>query len=195
MKIAIIDYDAGNLRSVANALDLLQIEYFIAKQASELEAADKIILPGVGAAGSAMQKLISSGFAEAIKQTKKPLLGICLGLQLFADFSEEENTDCLGIIPEKVKLFPPFLKTPQMGWNQVNFTNKSPLFEEIPDASYFYFVHSYYLPTSKYTLAQTDYGITFSSVVQKDNFYATQFHPEKSGELGLKLLSNFCKLC
>jgi len=196
MKIAIIDYGAGNLKSVQNALDFLNVNWFIAREKNELGLADKVILPGVGAASNAMQNLHSSGFYEVITSLKKPFLGICLGLQLLAEFSEEGKVDCLNIISGTVKLLPDFVKKPQIGWNKVNFTKKSPLFMDIPDASYFYFVHSYYFDVSrKYVLGTTDYGVSFPSVIQKNNIYATQFHPEKSGEIGLKLLSNFITKC
>lgn len=196
MKIAIINYGAGNLKSIQNALQSLNIDSFLANDPSELENAEKIILPGVGAAKSAMEKIERAGFREAIQKNRKPILGICLGLQLFSDFSYEEDTKCLGVIEGKVKLFPKFVKTPQIGWNKVNFVKDSPLFSDIQNSSYFYFVHSYYLNTAEeFILAKTDYGVSFPSVIQRGNFYATQFHPEKSGEIGLKLLNNFCTKC
>ncbi|MBU1992474.1 imidazole glycerol phosphate synthase subunit HisH, partial [Patescibacteria group bacterium] len=127
---------------------------------------------------------------------KIPFLGICLGLQLLADFSHEDNTKCFGIIPGEVKRFPEFVKIPQIGWNKVSFMGKPPLLEGIPDKNYFYFVNSFYFDTPEdFILGQTNYGVVFPSIVQKNNFYATQFHPEKSGEIGFKLLRNFCEKC
>lgn len=212
--IAIIDYGAGNLQSVANALKKLGQEFKLVKEPSELTRAEKVILPGVGAAGAAMQKMLASGFIEELPRLKIPLLGICLGMQLLADFSEEGGVQCLGLIPGRVKKFTQLdvvllmqniiclaslrlgLKVPQIGWNKVDFTQKSPLTDGIPDGNYFYFVNSYYFDApDKYVIATTDYGISFPSIIQKENFYATQFHPEKSGETGLKLLNNFCTKC
>lgn len=194
--ITIIDYGASNLRSVANALTKIGAAYSIVTSPRALENATKVIIPGVGAAGSAMQRLLETGFIEAIPRLTVPVLGICLGMQLCADFSEENMTQCLGIIPGKVKKFPAGQKIPQIGWNTVHVRQPSPLFQNIPDESFFYFVHSYYFDAPEAcALAETDYGISFSSVVQKNNFYAVQFHPEKSGSAGLQLLRNFCELC
>ena len=195
MKIAIIDYGASNLQSVANALTSLGRSFEIITNPEKLVDFDKVILPGVGAAGNAMKKLKKSGFAKILPKLKVPTLGICLGLQLFADFSEEGNTKCLSIVSGNVEKFETELKVPHMGWNKVEFVKKSKLTVGIPDNSFFYFVHSYYLETSKkFVIGQTAYGIDFPAIVQKDNFYAVQFHPEKSGKWGLKLLDNFCGL-
>ena len=195
MKIAIIDYGASNLQSVANALTSLGRSFEIITNPEKLVDFDKVILPGVGAAGNAMKKLKKSGFAKILPKLKVPTLGICLGLQLFADFSEEGNTKCLSIVSGNVKKFETELKVPHMGWNKVEFVKKSKLTVGILDNSFFYFVHSYYLETSKkFVIGQTAYGIDFPAIVQKDNFYAVQFHPEKSGKWGLKLLDNFCGL-
>jgi glutamine amidotransferase len=196
MKIGIIDYGAGNLKSVKNSLSFLNKESFLIKNIEDFEKADKIILPGVGAGKIAMEKMHKLGFDNLIKNTKKPILGICLGLQLFTKFSEEGNVDCLNIFENQVKKIPNFVKVPQIGWNKVFFSKSNFLFDEIKNGSYFYFVHSYYCENlEKNTLATTNYGIEFSSVIQKNNFYATQFHPEKSGKNGLKLLNNFCIKC
>jgi glutamine amidotransferase len=196
VKIAIIDYGASNLQSVANALTVLGKNFEIVSEPGRLADFDKIILPGVGAAGSAMEKLTESGFAQILPKLEVPVLGVCLGLQLFADFSEEGSTKCLSIIPGKVKRFQTDLKVPQMGWNKVELVKASPLMVGIPNNSFFYFVHSYYLETRpEFVIGQAVYDYTFVAIVQRDNFYATQFHPEKSGKWGMKLLSNFCDLC
>lgn len=195
MKIAIIDYGASNLQSVANALKTLGRSFEIINEPKKLVGFDKVILPGVGAANSAMEKLKESGFAEILPKLRVPTLGVCLGLQLFADFSSEGNTKCLSIVPGEVKKFKTELKVPHMGWNKVEFIKKSPLISGIPNNSFFYFVHSYYLETEdEFVIGKTAYGINFPAIIQKNNFYAVQFHPEKSGSLGLKLLANFCDL-
>jgi glutamine amidotransferase len=194
-KIAIIDYGAGNLQSVANALAALGRPFEIVDNLGKLLAFDKVILPGVGAAGSAMEKLRQNGFARALPKLKVPTLGICLGMQLFAEFSEEGNVKCLCVIPGRVKRFQTALKVPHMGWNRVEMVKKLPLTAGIPNNSFFYFVHSYYLDTDEsYIIGKTAYDVNFPSIAQKGNFYATQFHPEKSGKWGMKLLSNFCEL-
>lgn len=195
MKIAIIDYGASNLQSVANALKTLGRSFEIINDPKKLVGFDKVILPGVGAANSAMGKLKESGFAEILPKLRVPTLGVCLGLQLFADFSSEGNTECLSIVPGEVKKFKTDLKVPHMGWNKVELIKESPLTYGIPNNSFFYFVHSYYLETEdKFVIGKTAYGINFPAIIQKNNFYAVQFHPEKSGEWGLRLLANFCDL-
>lgn len=195
--IAIIDYGAGNLQSVANALKKLGQKFKIAETPQALARAERVILPGVGSAGAAMQRMLETGFIDAIPRLKVPFLGICLGLQLLADFSGEDNTECLAVVPGRVKKFSQEeVKVPQIGWNKVNFAKKSPLTADIVDENYFYFVNSYYFDApDEYVIATTDYGVSFASIIQKENFYATQFHPEKSGELGLQLLNNFCTKC
>jgi len=204
--IAIINFNAGNLSSVSNALQKLDAEFFITQNAKDLEKADKIIFPGVGHAGEAMKNLEQQNLINVLKNWQKPFLGICLGMQLMYAKSEEGNTKCLGIINEKVKKFNnvlmkskksdenQWLKIPHMGWNSVKIKIDSPLFSGIKDDEYFYFVHSYYVPISKYTIGQTNYSINFSAAINYKNFYGVQFHPEKSGEVGLKLLKNFVNL-
>lgn len=195
MKIAVIDYGASNLQSVANALTVLGQDFEIVSEPNRLADFGKVILPGVGSAGSAMQKLTRTDFAEVLPKLKVPTLGVCLGLQLFADYSEEGNTKCLSIIPGQVKRFQTDLKVPHMGWNKVGFVKESALTVGVPNNSFFYFVHSYYLDADQdYIIGKTAYDINFPAIVQKDNFYATQFHPEKSGQWGRKILANFCDL-
>lgn len=195
--IAVIDYGAGNLKSVCNALEKLGQRYKVVLKPRELRGAKKVILPGVGAADNAMETLSENGFQKSIPRLKIPFLGICLGMQLLADFSEEGNTKCLSIIPGRVKKFRSrTLKVPQIGWNKVEIIKPSPLTTGIPDGNYFYFVNSFYFEAPEENISgKTNYGIPFASVVQRNNFYATQFHPEKSGPCGLKLLRNFCELC
>ncbi len=194
--IAVIDYGASNLQSVCNGLEKLGQPFEVVSSPEKLVDFRKVILPGVGAAGQAMERLRQTGFSRILPDLKVPCLGICLGLQLFAENSEEDEADCLSIVPGTVKRFSRELKTPQIGWNRVEFVKKNRLTEGIPTGSYFYFVNSYYLPTNDaYTTGTTLYGVSFSSMVQKDNFYAVQFHTEKSGEIGLQLLSNFCEKC
>lgn len=194
MTIAVIDYGAGNLQSVCNALTLLNQSFEIVTQSKALNGFEKAILPGVGAAGSAMRALEQRSLNAVIKSMRIPFLGICLGMQLLAEFSEEDQTECLGIIPGRVKKFPHDLKVPQIGWNRVQLTQESPLFHGIPPNPYFYFVNSYYVDAPEpFVSAQTLYGIDFPSVIQKNNFWGVQFHPEKSGENGLQMLRNFCE--
>jgi len=191
--ITIIDYNSGNIASVCNALKKLGMNYKLSSNPEDVANAEKIIFPGVGRASYAMDQLKSRGLIDIIRECKIPFLGICLGLQLLADFSEEDSTECLSIIPGTVRKFSDDLRVPEVGWNKVFFRKSSPLFKDIDDGSYFYFVNSYYFDGD--AIGVTNYGCQFSSVVHRGNFYATQFHPEKSGEAGLKLLSNFCELC
>jgi len=192
--IQIIDYGAGNIRSVQNALKQLDIKSKVISSAKELKTDCKTIFPGVGAAGSAMQQLNERGFTDVIPRIEAPFLGICLGMQLLMDFSEENSIECLGIIDGKVRKFPKTVKIPQIGWNKVKQElPQNLLFNGITDQSYFYFVNSYYVDSD--SIGTTTYGANFASVTNKKNFYGVQFHPEKSGEIGLKLLNNFCKLC
>lgn len=193
--IAIIDYNAGNLASVANALDKLNVKYFIAKKQTDLKKADKIIFPGVGHANTAMKNLEKLNLVNVLKNWDKPFLGICLGMQLMCEQSEEGNTKCLEIIKTKVKKFTDkTLKIPHMGWNDVDFEKGNLLFKGIKNNSYFYFVHSYFVPINKNTIGKTKYNKNFSAAINYKNFYGLQFHPEKSGKVGLKILKNFVKL-
>ena len=198
--IAIIDYGAGNLRSVAKAIAKLGYQAEITSDPNKVLEADIVILPGVGAAGDTMDSLQKLELVEPIKRAIKedrPFFGSCLGLQVLLTSTEESGgSECFNLIPGVVRLLPPNLKVPEMGWNQLKQKLSHPIFEGIPDMSNFYFVHSYYVdPTDKSVVAgETDYGVNFCSMIIKDNMVATQFHPEKSGETGLKLLSNFLKL-
>lgn len=200
MNLAIIKYNAGNIQSVINALAMLGVEANVTDVADELFAADKVIFPGVGAAASAMDSLKQNQLDTVIRQLRQPVLGICVGMQLLFDHSEEGDTTCLGIIPYKVKKFTPVqnedhsrLKVPQIGWNDI-FDLKSELFTGIKEHSFVYYVHSYYAELNPYCIARTDYGITYTGAVQKDNFYGVQFHTEKSAAVGSKILENFLNL-
>lgn len=192
--IQIIDYGAGNLQSIKNALTKLGAEYQLIRTPAEINPNSKIIFAGVGAAGSAMANLKASGFADVLPKLQNTFLGICLGMQVLFESSEENQAECLGVIEGEVRLFPQGLVVPQIGWNKVEFT-ACPLFRGIDADSYFYFVNSYYAPLSGSTIARSEYAISFSAAVQKENFYGVQFHPEKSGEAGEKLLANFIELC
>lgn len=192
--IGIIDYGAGNTQSVKNALDRIGIDSFLSSDIAVLDKAEKLILPGVGHAQSAMNKLQINYLVDYLRQQKKELLGICLGMQLLCSTSEEGPTNCLGIIDEDIRLFDQKnKKVPLIGWNHVRHENHK-LFKDIESDSYFYFVHSYYLPTSKFGIANADYFGSYSVAIQKSNFYGVQFHPEKSGKAGQQLLLNFCTL-
>lgn len=199
--ITIIDYGAGNLSSVDKACRHIGYETEITSDVDRILKASKLILPGVGSCGDAMQKLRQSGIADAVcKQVENgtPLLGICLGLQMLFDCSEEGNAQCLGLVSGKIKRFPDDmgLKVPQIGWNSITPNENSRLFKGISNGSFVYFVHSYYAKCSisSDSAATADYGLTFDAAVEKGNLFATQFHPEKSGETGLKILENFLKL-
>ncbi|GGE09116.1 MULTISPECIES: imidazole glycerol phosphate synthase subunit HisH [Sphingobacterium] len=192
--IGIVNYGAGNIFSITAALNRLGISYGMINTASDFDLYDKVIIPGVGHAGAAMEKLVESGLSETIKTLKKPVLGICVGMQLMTDFSEEGNADLLGIIPLKTLHFEGKVheKVPHMGWNSIKFENNCPLFMDIPNNSYFYFVHSYYIEHElTYSVATCDYGLPFSAAIARENFWAVQFHPEKSGQVGEQLLRNF----
>ena len=191
--IAILKYNAGNIKSVQNALIRLGYKSIITDNPSELINAEKVIFPGVGEAGSAMDYLKERGLDQTIKSLTQPVLGICLGLQLMCRFSEEGETKCLGIFDTDVRLFPPVDKIPHIGWNNC-LTMKGDLFKGITLNDNLYYVHSYYAEISLFTLATCDYIIPFSSAMQKENYYATQFHPEKSAETGEKILRNFLEL-
>ncbi|HDM32741.1 MAG TPA: imidazole glycerol phosphate synthase subunit HisH [Deltaproteobacteria bacterium] len=197
--IAIVNYEAGNLTSVSRALSHLGLTSKITDNHAEILKADRVIFPGVGAAGKAMQVIREKGLDEVLEEVVSkgtPFLGICLGTQVILDESEEGNTKCLGLIRGKAKRFPLMgLKIPHMGWNNIELTREHPVFKDINERAQFYFVHSFYPDTedNKSVVAWTDYGITFASVIAKGNIVATQFHPEKSGREGLKILSNFNK--
>jgi len=194
--IGLVDYGTGNLTSVANSLDRLKVDYLKGSTASELSRADKIIFPGIGEAKTAMDSIEKQELTPFFKSLDVPFLGICIGLQILFEHTEERDTDCIGVVDGKIKRFEEdSFKVPQIGWNRVSLKANSPLFDGIDDGEYFYFVNSYYAPLISETIAVTDYGVDFSSAVQKDNFYAVQFHAEKSGIVGEKLLKNFIELC
>ena len=191
MKVVIIKYNAGNIRSVLFALERIGVNAIVTDDHDEIRSADRVIFPGVGEASSAMNYLKQKGLDVLIRSLTQPVLGICLGMQLMCSFSEENNTTCLGIFEEKVKLFPVNgFKIPQIGWNNITHL-KSNLFQGITENAYMYFVHSYYVEKCDDAIALTNYVSEYSSAVQKNNFYAVQFHPEKSGEEGQKILENF----
>ena len=194
MKIAIVKYNAGNVESVKNALNRLGVEPILTDDADVLKSADKVIFPGVGEASSAMQFLREKNLDAAIKNLTQPVLGICLGMQLLCEFSEENETNCLGILPYKVRKFESEnLKIPQMGWNNISDL-KTDLFKNVAENSYVYFVHSFYVETGAETIAVCDYEVKFSAAINHENFYAVQFHAEKSGAVGEQILENFLKL-
>ena len=191
--IGIVNYGAGNIFSLTAALERQHIPYEMVNTEADLEKHSHIIIPGVGHAGAAMQKLQQTGLVAAIKALKKPVLGICVGMQLLTAHSEEGNADLLDIAPIQTKLFDKTLgiKIPHMGWNNVSFTN-NPLFINVKDNAQFYFVHSYFIEYNPiFDIASVIYGNKFSAAIQKDNFYGVQFHPEKSGAAGEQLLKNF----
>ena len=196
MKVAVVKYNAGNIRSVDYALKRLGVEAVITADKEELQSADKVIFPGVGEAETTMNHLKATGLDELIKNLRQPVFGICLGMQLMCRYSEEGEVDCLNIFDVDVKRFVPQKhedKVPHMGWNTIGKTN-SKLFEGFTEEEVVYFVHSFYVPTCDFTAATTDYIHPFSAALHKDNFYATQFHPEKSGKTGEKILTNFLNL-
>ncbi len=200
MNIAIVKYNAGNTQSVIYALNRLGIEPIVSDKAEVLQRADKVIFPGVGEASTAMNYLRACGLDTIIKNLQQPVLGICIGLQLLCRYSEENNTECMGIFDVTVRRFQPSeeqkatLKVPQIGWNNL-FDMHSPLFAGISEQdAYVYFVHSYYAELSPYTIAKSNYCLDFSAALQRDNFYAVQFHTEKSGTVGAKILDNFLQL-
>lgn len=196
MKVVIIRYNAGNICSVDYALKRLGVEAEISADPAVIRSADKIIFPGVGEAETTMEHLKATGLDKLIKDLKQPVLGICLGMQLMCKHSEEGNADCLGIFDAEVKRFVPKRhedKVPHMGWNTITNTN-SALFTGFDKDEFVYFVHSYYVPVNEHTAATTDYIHPFSAALHKDNFYATQFHPEKSGSVGERILKNFLDL-
>ncbi|MDX5435615.1 MAG: imidazole glycerol phosphate synthase subunit HisH [Pontibacter sp.] len=190
MNLVIVDYKAGNVQSVLFALERLGVQATLSADPETIKAADKVIFPGVGEASSAMAQLKVRNLDKLLPTLEQPFFGVCLGMQLLCQHSEEGDTDLLGIIPLQVKRFQTDLKVPHMGWNQLE-NLKSPLFEGIAEKEYVYYVHSYYVPLSEYTIAQSAYPEPFSAALQYKNFYAAQFHPEKSGPAGAKILKNF----
>jgi glutamine amidotransferase len=206
MKLTIIKYNAGNIQSVLNALDRLGVQAEVTDNKEAIQSADKVIFPGVGEAGSAMKSLQQNNLDKLITELKQPVLGICVGMQLLCNHSEENNTNCLGIVPINVKKFPNSLltssveeepgvgfKVPQVGWNTI-YDLQSPLFAGVPNDSYIYNVHSYYAEDSPYTIAKCDYGVEYAAAIHKDNFYGVQFHTEKSAETGNRIIKNFLEL-
>ena len=195
--IAIIDYDTGNLRSVCNALDRIGAEYVLTDDPKVIESADRVLLPGVGEASSAMAKLQERGLVEVIHNLKVPVLGICIGMQLMCRHSQEGNVDCLGIFDADVCRFESDpeagVKVPHMGWNALTDL-KTGLFEGLEEGEFVYFVHSYAASVCDDTIAVSDNGRNFSAAINKGNFYGAQFHPEKSGDVGERILRNFMKL-
>jgi glutamine amidotransferase len=196
-EIVVVDYDAGNLRSVQRALEAVGEHPRVTSDPRDVERAEALVLPGVGSAQDCMRKLAVRDLVEPLKAytaSGRPFLGVCVGLQLLFDGSEEGGgVECLGILPGTVKRFPRAnnLKVPQIGWNDVTFTREHPLLQGIPNGTYFYFVHSYYADPSPLTIGTAEYGVKFTAVIARDNVLAAQFHPEKSADLGLKLYANF----
>ncbi|MCW1954042.1 MAG: imidazole glycerol phosphate synthase subunit HisH [Flavobacteriia bacterium] len=193
MNLVIIDYGAGNTKSVQFALDRLGVHAVLSADPQVIQAADKVIFPGVGHAAAAMDTLKQSGVDKLIPSLKQPVLGICLGMQLMCERSEEGNTQGLGIFKGRVQAFDSGLKVPQIGWNAIREL-KGPLFKDVAEASYIYMVHSYYAPLSPDTIAVCDYGTPYSAALAHNNFYGTQFHPEKSSGVGAQILKNFIDL-
>jgi len=196
MNTVIIKYNAGNIYSVDYALKRLGVEANVTANMEEISKADKVIFPGVGEAATTMKYLQETGLGKFIKELKQPVLGICLGMQVMCNHSEEGDVDCLGIFDIGVKKFIPQRhedKVPHMGWNTINRTN-SDLFKGFGKDEFVYFVHSFYVPANEFTAAETDYILPFSAALHKGNFYATQFHPEKSGKVGERILKNFLDL-
>ena len=193
MKVAVVKYNAGNIQSVMNALRRVGVDPVLTDNPVELRKADRVIFPGQGEASHAMEYLQIHGLDQVIKSLTQPVLGICIGQQLMCEHSEEGNVDCLGIFPAQVLRFHPQKheqKVPHMGWNQLENV-QDPLLEGINEGAFVYFVHSFYVPTTDYTIATTNHILSFSSAMRKGNFMATQFHPEKSGSVGERILTNF----
>lgn len=193
MKIAIIDYGAGNVKSIEFALQRLGYESILTSDSNVIKNVDRVIFPGVGEASSAMRMLENTGLNTLIPQLKKPVLGICLGMQLMCDFCEEGQTEGLGIFDARVIKFDNELKVPQVGWNTI-FDLKSDLFAGVEENSFMYLVHSFYVPKHKNSIANSSYGVNYTVALQKNNFYGVQFHPEKSGVIGEQILKNFIEI-
>lgn len=197
MKVAIIKYNAGNIYSVYCAVTRLGAEAVITDDVEEIKAADKVIFPGVGEARAAMEYLNEKGLSDVIRSLKQPVLGICIGMQLMCKHSEEGDVDCLGIFDVPVVRFNPSdkaMKVPQVGWNQITDFAGCPLYKDVKEGDYVYYVHSYHVPVCPWTIAQTEYVHPYSASLHKDNFWATQFHPEKSGSVGEQIIANFLKM-
>nr|WP_321234880.1 imidazole glycerol phosphate synthase subunit HisH [uncultured Psychroserpens sp.] len=193
MNVVIVDYGAGNIKSIQFAFKRLGVDAVLSNKPEVIKAADKVIFPGVGEASSAMEMLKQSGLDELIPKLKQPVLGICLGMQLMCNYTEEGNTKGLGIFDVNVKRFSKVVKVPQMGWNTVK-NLKSDLFKGINEAEFMYLVHSYYAENCSEAIATSDYELEYASALENDNFYGVQFHPEKSSVAGEQLLKNFLKL-
>jgi glutamine amidotransferase len=195
MNLVIIKYNAGNIQSVLFALERLGVSGEVTDEPEKILSADKLIFPGVSEAGSAMNSLREKGLDKLIKGLHQPLLGICVGMQLLCEHSEENNTECLGIVPIEVRKFKgnSQLKVPQVGWNQIH-SLRSTLFSGIEENSYIYNVHSYYAEESQETIASCDYGIRYAAAIRKDNFFGVQFHTEKSAAVGDRIIQNFLEL-
>lgn len=194
MKLAVVKYNAGNIQSVSYALERLGVDFEVTAEPEKIVAADKVIFPGVGEASTTMEYLRNTKLDEVVRGLKQPVLGICLGMQLLCKHSEENDTECLGVFDEVVKKFEPspLFKVPHMGWNSLRDVNGW-IAEELNN-KYVYFVHSFYVPVNSFTSATTDYAVPFSAAMKKDNFYAVQFHPEKSAEAGEQILNAFLKI-
>jgi glutamine amidotransferase len=192
----IIGCCGANLASLGFAFERLGYRITVVDDAARVRSASHVVLPGVGAAATAMDRLAAAGLRDVIPELQQPVLGICLGMQLLFAASDEEDTDCLGIIDARIARLPgaPGLPVPEMGWNQIDFSSESPLLSGLASGSYAYFVHSFAAPPGSYTRATSTYGLPFSSVVEQDNFFGTQFHPERSSVMGSKILSNFLQL-
>ena len=195
MNLKIIKYNAGNIQSVLYALERIGASAEVTDDIEAIRGADKVIFPGVGEASSAMKSLQENGLDKLIKDLKQPVLGICVGMQLLCTHSEENDTNCLGVIPVEVRRFPAItgIKVPQIGWNNI-FGLKTPLFKDIEENSFIYNVHSYYAENSQYTIATCNYGVDYAAAVKKDNFYGLQFHTEKSADVGERILKNFLRI-
>lgn len=194
MEVVIIKYNAGNVQSVMYALDRIGVSYRLSDSIEDIQSAERIIFPGVGEASTAMNSLIASGLDKLIPTLKQPFLGTCVGMQLLCRYSEESDTTCLGIFDLDIKRFPKtdYFKIPQTGWNDI-YDLQSPITQRIAEHSYVYYNHAYYAPICENTAAKTNYILEYSAILQKDNFYACQFHSEISGDIGQKVFENFLK--
>ena len=193
MSIVLVDYNAGNVQSVCNAFRRLGVELVVTNDHEIIKAAEKVIFPGVAEASTTMAFLRESGLDKVLRELKQPFLGICLGMHVLCATSEEADTDCFGVYDIDIKRFQNVRKVPHMGWNSLSELN-SPLFKGVNAGEFVYFVHSFYAEINEYTIATCDYGSPFSAAIQKDNFYGVQFHPEKSSDVGSKILQNFLDL-